>query len=356
MSQIKKCTSKQIPCRAGVRCPEHMARNEALKEALAKQDYVAYERIKKEAIESEQALAAKIKLQKEAEAEKLLETTDPFASNKASGIPASFYNFYHEETVRSLETISRSILELPDANKFALGQAKHFNGRDGATLFEKNFLKPIIFGNKDGFIELVNNEGSFKLHNIIDMEADEDANTDTRNRTFADIALQISDKEGNISLVPVNIKATLGDSSDNVCGWAAFQFMMAGKVKSKGASRANTLGKTTPETIFAAPGASDYFLWSFNKGLKKPFDSAHAISLLQFKPSQFVFNASQSFPIQANVSKLVAARETLSTDLTLNDRRILWAMFLNKKYNTYHMSEAARAQSNLDAFSKFEVK
>jgi hypothetical protein len=354
MSEIKKCTSKTIPCRAGVRCPEHKARNEALKEAFAKQDYVAYERIKKEAIESEQALALKIQADEEAAAEKLLETTDPFASNKASGIPASFYNFYHEETIRSLETISETILELPDANKFALGQAKHFNGRDGATLFEKNFLKPIIFGNKDGFIELVNKEGNFKLLNIIDMEADEDANTDTKNRTFADIALQISDKEGNVSLVPVNIKATLGDSSDNVCGWAAFQFMMAGKVKSKGASRANTLGKTTLESIAAATGASDYFLWSFNKGLKKPFDSAHAISLLQFKPSQFVFNASQSFPIQANVSKLVAARETLDSKLTLNDRRILWAKFLSDRYARYHSSEGAKAQAISDGLTKIQ--
>lgn len=349
MSQIKKCTSKQIPCPAGERCPEHRVRNEALKAASKNKDYAAYERIKVESIKSEALRVAKIKQAAEVEAEALLELTDPFASNSASGIPASSYNSYHEETVRILETMSSSVLELPESKTFALGQEKKFTGRDGATFFEKNFLKPILFGNKEGFIESVNKDSKFKLLNIIDMEDEQDG-TDTKNRTFADIALRISDENGKTSLIPVNIKSTLGSSSDNVGGWAAFQFMMAGKSKGKGAQKGNTLDKTTPDSIAAATGASDYFLWSFNKGESKPFDSAHAVSLLQFSLKQFRFNGVQSFPIQADVGKLVNARSVLDKTKTIADRRTEWCVQLNQAYETYYSVRTTRARKNLEAF------
>jgi hypothetical protein len=341
--QVRKCRSKNIPCPAGDRCPEHRDQILALNQAARNRDFETFSKLKEKDRKLEIARGVDALMEKPVVKD---------APETVTGIPASEYATYQTEAIRILDGIGKLIELAPENEKFAKGESAKFLGRDGATYFEKAFLKPILFGErKPEFIENMNSasDSKFQLVDIVDPEADFTGQGDGSNRTFSDIDLILKDKDGNVSSLPVNIKATNGGSADNVGGWAAFEFIMFGNVRSS-PSKSKTLARITPESIKATTVSSDYFLWSFLKGGEKPFHTAHSVSLFEYDPTFFSFNASQSFPLQANVIRLVKNREVLDPTISLEERRTKWAVWINKLYYNYYSKNAAAALKQLAPF------
>jgi hypothetical protein len=339
--QVRKCRSKAIPCPAGDRCPEHRDQILALAHAARNKDFETFSKLKEKDKKLELARGVDALMEKPV-----------VATEEVTGIPASDYAIYQTEAIRVLDGIGKLIELTPENEKYAKGESAKFLGREGATYFEKAFLKPILFGDRKAeFIDTMNGaaDSKLKLVDIVDPEAGYIGQGDGSNRTFSDIDLILSDKNGNVSSLPVNIKATNGGSADNVGGWAAFEFIMFGNVRSS-PSKSKTLARITPESIKATTVSSDYFLWSFLKSGDKPFTSAHSISLFEYDPTFFSFNASQSFPLQANVSRLIKNREVLDPAISLEARRTKWALWLNKRYYDYYSKNAAAALKQLAPF------
>jgi hypothetical protein len=277
-------------------------------------------------------------------------------------IPATEYELYQTEVVRMLDTAGDIIADLPQNKKKA-----NYALRDGSTSFEKQFLKPILFNNetKQQIINKINeNNPEYELVNILDFKDSVKDETDAENRTFADIGLHVRNRKGQEALVAINIKATAGGTSDNVGGWSAFEFMMYGKNQDRATQRSTILERVTENNIRKVNIVSDYFLWSFTKGEKgknQVFSKSNAVSLLEFDPNNFTFNANQSFPIQANVSRLVDSRHTLFSGLdktdeqkaqsTLASRRVRLAKWILTKYDNYHEEQRRKTTNSLKHFS-----
>jgi hypothetical protein len=266
----------------------------------------------------------------------------------ATPILATDYAEYHSETIRILDNIGSILKDLPN-NAIGEKLLTKYDGRDGATSFEKTFLKPTLFNvrNKNKIMKTINKMGdSYELLDIFDYKDTVVDETEVENRTFADIGLRISNRQGNESIIPINIKATKGNTSDNVGGWLAYEFMMFGDNQSKGAQKDALLEKVTKDSLSHVNVASDYFLWSFTKGKDRPFTNSYAFSILEFEPQNFSFNPVQSFPMQANVTKLIPHRSAVTSAETLYDRRLKLSLWLVDNYDAYHEAQSAKRKAN----------
>lgn len=211
-------------------------------------------------------------------------------------------NYY--KTIRlSLNTISSIISE--NETELQVSQKK-LQGRLGSSFFEDEFLKPLIRKHNALFEEAINkklDEAGITDYRFVSIEALE--NTDEASaRTMEDASIFIQRPDGKVTKEVINIKATNGNTADNVGGWVALDHMLYGESEKYAKSRNKVLEKIINTKI--SNNISDYFLWVFYKNEEtgnKILESSDVHSLLSSSTESFQVNMSQNFPLQFNSSR-----------------------------------------------------
>ena len=204
---------------------------------------------------------------------------------------------YYQAVTICLNTIARTISELETfTEKFEYG------GRNGSTSFEDDFLKPLIRKHLLKLYEPVNEALKlFGLDSWSLYEVSAEENTDESGaRTMEDITIIMRRPSGELFEEVVNIKATLGNTADNVGGWAAMGRALYGNSPDGKyiRQRVDFFTKVTSTPI--TDSLSDYFLWVFVKS-PDPHDvlkSSRVSSFFGTNADAFYVNKNQPFPLQ----------------------------------------------------------
>lgn len=172
-----------------------------------------------------------------------------------------------------------------------------FSGRNGSTYFEDDFLKPLIQKHEQELSERIHNQLSHNPYKFIRIDAPESTN-EAQSRSIADVSIFIQ-REEKVTEEYINIKATAGNTADNVGGWESLNHILYGHESSVVKQRSALLKKITDTPL--NDSISDYFLWVFNKNeptVKKMMNSASVHSMLGSNLSSFYINMSQTYPVQ----------------------------------------------------------
>lgn len=211
-------------------------------------------------------------------------------------------NYY--KTVRvCLNTIARIISD----NEPGLSvSVEKFQGRLGSSYFEDGFLKPLLRKHSHLFEECINEElDSVGVYDYRFVYIEALDNVDEASaRTMEDVSLFIRRPSGVVSKEIINIKATNGNTADNVGGWVALDHMLYGPSDNYARTRNKVLEKIATTKINNT--LNDYFLWVFYKNMSGGnaiLESSSVHSLLSSSPDSFKINMSQNFPLQFNSSR-----------------------------------------------------
>lgn len=172
-----------------------------------------------------------------------------------------------------------------------------FSGRKGSAYFEDDFLKPLIQKHEQELLERINDQLSHNPYKFIRVDASESTN-EAQSRSIADVSVFIQ-REEKATEEYINIKATAGNTADNVGSWESLNHVLYGHESSVVKQRSALLKKIADTPL--NDSISDYFLWVFNKNeptVKKIMDSASVHSMLGSSLSSFYINMSQNYPVQ----------------------------------------------------------
>lgn len=200
----------------------------------------------------------------------------------------STINNYYESVETSLNIISQMIQK----QEFTYSENDYI-GRDGSSRFE-DFVKTAINKDKENIISECNkNLKDVKVISIDSYISDNESD----NRRMEDMSFILEDSYGNQSEIMINIKATSGNTADNVGGWASFGRALYGDEAAK-LSAKQILEKTKTEPLENT--LNDYFLWVFNKKSDKDniFSSSKIFSYFATDLDHFKINMHQPFPLQ----------------------------------------------------------
>lgn len=206
---------------------------------------------------------------------------------------------YYEAVEIVLNTIAKTISVREEfTEKFS------YSGRSGSSSFEDDFLKPLIRKHITTLYEPVNealSDAELIGWSLYEISAEENLN-DANARTMEDISIILRRPNGLLVEEAVNIKATLGNTADNVGGWISMDRALFGNsIDGKYAKqRSEFLDKITVTPI--TDSLSDYFLWVFSKldNGNDVLNSSHVSSYFGTTPDAFYVNKNQSFPLQFN--------------------------------------------------------
>lgn len=206
-------------------------------------------------------------------------------------------NDYYESIRISLKTIGKVIA---DEEKDLIINLKAFTGRKGSSYFEDDFLKPLIRKHSEQFCEKVSENLKDNSFEFVKIEAPKSFDESSA-RSFADVSVVIKHPDGAISEEYVNIKATSGNTADNVGSWQSLNHVLYGNKNKIVKNRTQLLERIANEPL--GDQLSDYFLWVFNKSGPKSDDllrNASVHSMLGSSLKDFKINMSQNYPIQFN--------------------------------------------------------
>lgn len=175
-----------------------------------------------------------------------------------------------------------------------------FFGRSGSSYFEDDFLKPLIRKYNDKFATRVNAAFSDNRYKFVRIDAPESIN-EALMRSVADVSVFIQHPDGKITEEYVNIKATAGNTADNVGSWESLNHVLYGSDSTVVKQRNGLLNKIATEPL--NDNLSDYFLWVFNKNgstVEELMNNCGTHSMLGSSLSAFRINMSQNYPIQFN--------------------------------------------------------
>ena len=225
---------------------------------------------------------------------------------------------YYKTVELSLNTIAYTISE--HETNLNVDSSK-LQGRLGSSFFEDDFLKPLIRKYSKLFKKLVNDK--LDEHGITDyrfVSIDAPENTDeAAARTMEDVAAYIQRPDGTITKEIINIKATNGNTADNVGGWVALDHVLYGESEKYAKTRKQVLEKISNTTL--NDSLNDYFLWVFYKNEPTGnliLNSSSVHSMLNSNPESFQVNMSQTFPLQFNSHKA----HTVKTSDTFNIEKL----------------------------------
>lgn len=198
-----------------------------------------------------------------------------------------------------------------------------YSGRNGSSSFEDHFLKPLIRKHIDTLYEPINealSDADLTGWSLYEISAEENLN-DANARTMEDIAIVLRRPNGFLVEEAVNIKATLGNTADNVGGWISMDRALFGN-SSDGKyakQRSEFLDKIAVTPI--TDSLSDYFLWVFPKldNGNDVLNSSHVSSYFGTTPDAFYVNKNQSFPLQFNNKN---AYSLIGSGIPIIDRKV----------------------------------
>lgn len=257
-------------------------------------------------------------------------------------------NYYKAVSV-ILETIVRVIVENED--EIPVVPAR-FKGRSGSSYFEDEFLKPLIRKHDNLYYDAVNAE--LESHGLNDcirfVSIDASENLDEASaRSMEDISVYM-EFEGAIHQERINIKATSGNTNDNVGGWEGLAYAVYGDKINPAKTKKAFLEQIQKNTKIDN-SLHDYFLWVFQKEEEdgiKILQSGKTYSLLSVSLDSFFVNMKQSFPLQFNHSK---AHFYDFSKISVFDSKVAMISKILIKSNEYHdkqKEENAKAQNALN--------
>lgn len=206
-------------------------------------------------------------------------------------------NDYYKAVRESLKMIAGIIAE--EEGVVSVDNSLFF-GRSGSSYFEDDFLKPLIRKHNDKFAERINAALSDNCFKFVRIEAPESVN-EALMRTVADVSVFIERPNGEITEEYINVKATAGNTADNVGSWESLNHVLYGYDSSVAKQRNVLLNKLAVEPV--NDSLSDYFLWVFNKNgttVEELMNTCETHSMLGSSLSAFRVNMSQNYPIQFN--------------------------------------------------------
>lgn len=245
-------------------------------------------------------------------------------------------NYY--ETIRlSLNTIANTISKNESDLKV---DHSVFQGRLGSSFFEDDFLKPLIRKYQKSFKSIVNevlDSAGITDYRYVGIEALENID-EASARTMEDVSIIIQRPDGRVTKEVVNIKATNGNTSDNVGGWVAIDHVLYGESEKYAKSRNKVLTKIVDTKINNS--LNDYFLWVFYKNETTGnliLESSEVHSLLNSNPDAFQVNMSQNFPLQFNSSK--AKNTELAKVKTIEELKTAFMIKILDKGAEFHKEQ-----------------
>ena len=206
-------------------------------------------------------------------------------------------NDYYKMVRESLKMIAGIIAE--EEGAVAVDNSLFF-GRSGSSYFEDDFLKPLIRKHNDKFAERINAALSDNCFKFVRIDAPESVN-EALMRTVADVSVFIERPNGEITEEYINVKATAGNTADNVGSWESLNHVLYGYDSSVAKQRNVLLNKLAVEPV--NDSLSDYFLWVFNKNgttVEELMNTCETHSMLGSSLSAFRVNMSQNYPVQFN--------------------------------------------------------
>lgn len=223
-------------------------------------------------------------------------------------------NDYYDAVTLSLDAIGSVISA--NEGEYVIDNSK-LSGRDGSSYFEDVLLKPLLRKYSDVVADEANKALQGNMFRFVSVSAPE-SNSEAQKRSLADISIFLEHPDGIIREELINVKATNGNSADNVGSWASLNHVLygdVGKLETKRTSVIEKLGSVElPDNL------NDYFLWVFKKNVSSVEDlfarsSVHSMLATNF--DAFKVNMSQNYPLQFNSSK--AVRVVFSDDVVFTD-------------------------------------
>lgn len=248
-----------------------------------------------------------------------------------------------------MNTVLSTIIDVIIANEDKIHVDKSsLLGRKGSIYFEDDFLKPLIREYDHLYHKEVNkalsNNGYSRAVEFVKVYADEN-NDEASMRTMEDIAVGLI-FDGSYHKERINVKATVGDTADNVGGWSALSYATWGEIGLF--AKTKTKFKEAATTIPLTDSLHDYFLWVFYKGEDDGRDILLSQSLHSFLGTSldaFTINLSQSFPVQFSSKKAVSKD---FVDHTIVEAKRDFIMMVFNKIEEYRRKEADDAAKVLN--------
>lgn len=216
-----------------------------------------------------------------------------------------------------------------------------------ASIRAESTIRNLIARHKTDCISAANKNLSSKWKlNDIDTSVPNDESARRRMDDMS-IVMQNTNTQQKVWL-PINIKATVGGSSDNVCGWNAFSWCLFRNKELH--TMQNVLTYCAAHQI-CKDDSTDYLLWTFYKDDNgKLIGTSYASSLLlDCHANMLQYNDAQSFPVQVkqpSMSHVRQATETIMDASTCHAQRIQLFRFvignkLNHARHIYDLCDAA---------------
>lgn len=218
-------------------------------------------------------------------------------------------------------------------------------GRSGSLTFEEQLLKPLLSQHYNDIIKLGNESLEDTGYTLTGLDFPDDS-TEAGKRTPGDFYITWDTPHGPRSEY-INIKATNGNTADNVGGWSALDQGLYGGEHGRAVQKRSVLKKISTTTFSTLP--CDYFLWCFHKDddAAQMIGSGATYSMFGSRGG-FVFNASQSFPLQFRADRATGFAFTEGESMAERKQKFVMDMILCPQV-LYHQKAGYAAQSVIDA-------